>query len=1013
MRVVIIFVGLFLLPGKFWAQSFNAPLRFTNYTVADGLPSNVVINIIQDSRGFVWMSTAQGLARFDGHAFIVYKHSRTDSNSMPFDDVSNCIELKNHHLLFNSRARMWMLNPFNHQQYAPPDFWKNKNNALLFYLNENLIAINCGDKTYFTNMDFQVFDSVKTPLQDILSLNYLGNNKVLFSNRHKKVCYSVVEKKMVEWKIDEAYFGNNDGFGIAWVDTVNTKLYLSNYFSGIFTATYNVSNPGYLKTQRIKNIEKGARIVCKDDALIASTDDGLSIFQKGKPPIFIYNALNNNNNLPGGSGELFADNNGNFWVTGHNGVSRFKLNQFIYEYWELPYATNLEFSTKYKGKIWMRGEFYGSLCFDIQLQNLNTIDTSIIRYCWGVVPVNNQIYIHGNGSLGNKSLPANNVKLLAYNMQTKKIIAPDFLKPYYHDAELITMIFQSHNGDIWYSLNKGNGIVRQKANTNQFRQYRNTDKPAPFSFRYVNKAAEDAEGNIYFSVNKRTEILVWKNKEQRFEEWKADSLLGLPAISFGPLAYHFIDSKQNLWISYESTGLMQYNLITKKGKLFEAEDGLPANIINNIVADADDNIWMPTFKGLVCLLAATNKFLVFTEQDGLPFTNFFESQLFYDKEDTSLYLGGGSFLYRIKPNELLRRKQKNNISLYIDRMDVNHKPYYFKDTNDLALKSDENNLQFSFKVLDLTNSVSNTNYEYSLTNNSNSDKPVWQKLNGTNIIAFNQLNPGSYYLQVRMLDEANNIYVNGSNHFHFTIATPWSRSWWFITLVSLAIILAVGALIRAYYLRRIEKQRGLLEKQMALANERSRIASDMHDDLGAGLSRIRYMSAGMKNDIKDERLKKDFDKIISNSDELVDNMNEIIWALNKSDEKLGNVLYYIRSHCSEMLDSAGIRIETILPEFIPEKILNSEEKRNLFLVVKEAVHNIIKHAQASSVNIVMQIENNLLITINDNGKGFNVDESRTKGNGLGNFQKRMSSLKGSVDIKSGNNGTTVLFIMPL
>ena len=1011
MRTIIIFTVLFLLPGTFWGQPQNAPLRFTNYTVANGLPSNAVGKIMQDSRGFIWLNTSQGLARFDGNKFLVYAHSRADSNSMPYDNVSNCIELKNQHLLFNSRTKLWMLNPFNHQQYAPPDFWKNKNFAFLTYLNKNLIGILCPDKTYFTNTNLQVIDSVKNPLQDILSLNYLGNNKVLISSRHKKICYSLLEKQMEEWKIDEADFGNNDGYDVVWVDTLNAMLYMANYFSGIFTICYNTTDSAYLKPQSLPNIKDGGLIVCKDDALIASTDDKLSIFQKDKPPVIINNALNNNNNLPGGSGGLFAENNGNFWITGHNGVSRFKLNQFIYQYWQLPYAANPEFSTKYKEKIWMRSEQYGSLYFDTQLQQLNIIDSNIIKYCWGVVPVNTQMYIHGNSTGVEYLQPDKNVKLLTYNIQTKTITSPAFLKPYYHNTEIITMIFQSHNGDVWYSLSKGNGLVRQKANTNQFTQYRNTDNPAPFSFRYVNKAAEDATGNIYFSVNKRTEILVWKNQEQHFEEWRADSLLNMPAISFGPLAYHLIDSKQNLWMSYESTGLMRYNLVTKKGKLYEIEDGLPTNIISNIVADEADNIWMPTAKGLVCLLAATNKFLVFTEQDGLPFTNFFESKLFYDKNDTSLYFGSTGYLFRVKTNDLLRRKQQNTISLYIDRMDVNSKPYYFTDTENLTLKPNENNLQFSFTVLDLNNAVSTTNYEYSLTNNS--EKPVWQKLNGTNIIAFNQLNPGSYYLRVRMLDEANNLYINGSNRFHFSIITPWNKSWWFIALVSLFILLAVWAIIRAYFLRRIEKQRALIERQTALVNERKRIASDMHDDLGAGLSRIRYMSAGLKNEIKDEGLKKDFDKIIKSSDELVDNMNEIIWALNSSDEKLEDVLYYIRSQCSEMLDSAGITLQASLPESIPEKILNSEEKRNLFLVVKEAVHNILKHAYASRVTIVLQIENNLQITIADNGRGFNPEESRIKGNGLGNFHKRMSLLKGTVEIKSSSGGTVVQFTMPL
>ncbi|MEO6819632.1 MAG: two-component regulator propeller domain-containing protein [Ginsengibacter sp.] len=1011
MKTVLFFIASFLIPGIFFGQSLNAPLRFTNYTVADGLPSNVVSVVLQDSRGFLWMGTSQGLARFDGHKFIVYNHSRADTNSMPYDNVERCIELNNHHLLFNCRTKMWMLNPFNHQQYAPPGFWKNKNYALISYLNENLVGIDCGDKIYFTDMNLQLIDSVNNPLQGNVSLYYLGNNKVLLSNLHQKGCYSIAERKWEEWKIKEEDFGNKEGYGVVWVDTINILMYMSNYFSGMFTVSYDPKNHAYLKPQRLANIDKGGFMVCKDDALMVSSDDRLTIFQKGKPTVFIDNSQNNNNNLPAVSGELFADNNGNFWVTGQNGVSRFKLNQSIYQYWKLPYAANPEFSTKYAGKIWIHSENHGSIYFETNLQRLQVIDSIGIGYCWGVVPVNNQIYIHGNDYFGKPKLPANNVKLLAYNIQTKKITQPSFLKPYYHDAELITMVFQSHNGDVWYSLNKGNGIVRQKANSNEFRQYRYTHNPAPFSFRYVNKAVEDSVGNIYFSVNKRTEILVWKKQEEHFEEWKPDSLLNMAAISFGPLVYQLIDSKQNLWLSYGSTGLMRYNLLTKKGKLYEIEDGLPANIIGNIVADADDNIWMPTVKGLVCLLVATNKFLVFTEQDGLPFTNFYESNVFYDKDDTTLYFGNTGNLFRVKTNDLLRRKQQNNISLYIDRMDVNNQPYSFTNTDDITLKPHENNLQFSFTIVDLDNAVSNINYEYSLTNTS--DKPFWQKLNGTNIIAFNQLNPGSYFLQARMLDEANNTYVEARSKFHFTIATPWNKSWWFISLVSLGILLGVGALIRAYFLRRIEKQRALIEKQTALVNERKRIASDMHDDMGAGLSRIRYMSTGMKNEIKDEGLKKDFDKIIMSSDELVDNMNEIIWALNSSDEKLENVLYYIRSQSSEILDAAGITFQVTMPKVIPEKILSSEEKRNLHLVVKEAVHNIIKHAKASAVNMAIQIDNNLHITIKDNGIGFIVDESRLKGNGMGNFQKRMDSLKGSMDIQSGANGTTTVFIIPI
>lgn len=116
-------------------QMLQSPIRFTNFTIADGLPTNTVNEIMEDSRGYTWMSTAQGLVRYDGSRFTIYKHHRGDSSSMPFDVVRDCIELNNHELVFASGLKkMWMLNPMNGKQHSPPAFWNNrpvKNRLLL------------------------------------------------------------------------------------------------------------------------------------------------------------------------------------------------------------------------------------------------------------------------------------------------------------------------------------------------------------------------------------------------------------------------------------------------------------------------------------------------------------------------------------------------------------------------------------------------------------------------------------------------------------------------------------------------------------------------------------------------------------------------------------------------------------------------------------------------------------------------------------------------------------------
>jgi signal transduction histidine kinase len=258
--------------------------------------------------------------------------------------------------------------------------------------------------------------------------------------------------------------------------------------------------------------------------------------------------------------------------------------------------------------------------------------------------------------------------------------------------------------------------------------------------------------------------------------------------------------------------------------------------------------------------------------------------------------------------------------------------------------------------------------------------------------------------------------INGIHHL-FTDKYPL----FFVKCGILAIMICyLIAIIKKWHfqekhliLQKLESALLLEKMNNQITIERSRIAADMHDDMGAGLSRMRYLSTAMKNEIKDDGLKKELDKLISGSDELVDKMNDIIWMLNSGEETLEDVLYYIRSQCSEMLDQANINFEYSLPDSFPDKMVSNEEKRNLYLVVKEAVHNAIKHSQATQVELSVQISDQLKISVIDNGIGFNAEQSKLKGNGLSNYQKRMAVLKGRVAIQSGQKGTTITFEIPL
>ena len=202
-----------------------------------------------------------------------------------------------------------------------------------------------------------------------------------------------------------------------------------------------------------------------------------------------------------------------------------------------------------------------------------------------------------------------------------------------------------------------------------------------------------------------------------------------------------------------------------------------------------------------------------------------------------------------------------------------------------------------------------------------------------------------------------------------------------------------------------------MEKQQAIEKERTRIASDMHDDLGAGLSTIRFLSEKVKRNSFSDVTKNDAEKIAVNSNEMVQKMNEIIWAMNEKNDTLEDLLFYTRSYAVEYCEENNLDCATYLPETVPAVFVSGEIRRNVFLTVKESLHNIVKHANAKKVTIDFKINAALLVTIKDDGKGL-PENGKGSGNGLRNMQKRIESVNGIFEIVN-TDGVIVKIKVPL
>jgi signal transduction histidine kinase len=180
----------------------------------------------------------------------------------------------------------------------------------------------------------------------------------------------------------------------------------------------------------------------------------------------------------------------------------------------------------------------------------------------------------------------------------------------------------------------------------------------------------------------------------------------------------------------------------------------------------------------------------------------------------------------------------------------------------------------------------------------------------------------------------------------------------------------------------------------------------MHDDLGAGMTTISMYSELAKSKLVDNPIP-EIEKISSAANELLNKMNAIIWSMSSSNDSLGNMIAYIRSYALEYFEDTGINCKINIPEKLPNIQVIGEIRRNVFLVVKEALNNILKHAKATEVSInLIRVEDELTLFIQDNGIGINMDNLRQFGNGLKNMKKRMKDVDIEFSIEN-KNGTLI------
>ncbi len=280
--------------------------------------------------------------------------------------------------------------------------------------------------------------------------------------------------------------------------------------------------------------------------------------------------------------------------------------------------------------------------------------------------------------------------------------------------------------------------------------------------------------------------------------------------------------------------------------------------------------------------------------------------------------------------------------------------------------------------------------------------------------SYSYLPPGSYIFHVRACN-SDSIWNESGASFAFIVEPHFWQTWWFRTLGIILAVALVVAVVLFLTRRRMQRKLEQLQREQAIERERTRIAKDIHDHLGANLTRISLLSQSAHGELENPaQAATQLDRIYSTSRELTRSMDEIVWAVNPQHDTLDSLASYLGNFAQEYLVSINIRCRLEVPLHLPHWPITAEMRHNVFLAFKEALHNIVKHSGAKEVSIFLTTEAaSFTLIIRDDGTGFDPDavpERPGRGNGLKNLRQRLEKLGGRCEVNSTPGaGTEIIF----
>ncbi len=941
----------------------------------EGMRNNLVRDVATDSRGLIWIATPNGLHRYDGYSFSIYDNSLKSPAPLSSYNIYSVVEDVNGEIWVGTDNGINVIDPetptvrsyYNkgNEEY-PPVEGKIRSSKVIRDINDSIWFLEGGILgRYSESLGFQFPYRKDYPLFTEFFIN--KENQIYLRNENIGATYILNEKEVLVDIVKK---------------TVSDTLPMISAIGGFLFHNEEEQINIYHFDQQIYTydlIEDSLRFVPKKKN---SINDIVSQIIGRK---LDFNPPTINSTKKRDMHKVFKVEKGEgnlYWIGTNRGLLKVTLEESFFQFEEqLDQASLRGFYEHDNGDIYIAGYTpYNLHRYNLNkgvLQNIQGVNNA-----WSVNRLNKDSLLLTNDGLS---------YLLYFDVNKQKIV---FNKNVSNQLNQVRATIVLPNGQVIFGSEVGGLFIAHKSNISEVKRFTfQTPDPILDDIK-VNCAYQESDSVFWLGSTNRIVEVDLKEKKAI-----AHDIIDLNNEKRGGREIWDIyrNSEGNFWLA-TTNGLVYYDLLTKQSKFYFTVDGLSDNLVYSILPEDSTALWLSTNNGLSKFDISQQKFYIYTEANGIRNHEFNRNSALATKDGQFFFGGvnGFSSFYpgEIKENEFNFRpfisaysifdRSKNKLVEYVPELE---------DGQTIHLDPDNRNITFRLALTDYRN-TEQASFDVML---QGFDKE-WITVRNTNEIRYTNLNEGDYIFKVR----ATNAYGQTSlkeDFVHLVVVKPWITSIWFYGLIA---ALVLGSIFASYFSQ--------IKNERKTNRLRNRIANDLHDEVSNTLNNIRIVTLDARRGGR-EANSEDVDKIEAMSSYAIDHLQDVIWAIDLENQNIKYLLFRMQDNIDSMLRDRHIPVELKKINLDEEATLDFLFRRNLLLIFKEALSNIVKHSKPSKVEVIIGNINGRFTLSIKNYIDERLEAPYKTGRGTISMTQRAMALKGKLETKDSGEAYEVLLTL--